>query len=196
MKPRKFPLLLVLGLCLVLAGVLSLAGLQLRLRAGAQESQKILEKLDAILPERTVGVPEAFLTPAMPVLEIDGVDCVAILDVPGFGVTLPVTAQWDTWKLTRSPARFYGSIYDGSLIIGGFDDPRQFGFCGQIQHGATITLTDTTGQEFTYQVARVDRAKSAEAQWLTDPTWDLTLFCHDLHAMEYIAVRCAFAYGN
>ena len=195
MKKRKFPLFLVLGICLILAGVSLVLVFQIRMHMGAQHSQAILSSMEQVLPERTAGVPGIYLTSGMPVLEIEGADYVAMLEVPSFGIALPVSNQWDSNKLSRSPSRFFGSAYDNTLIIGGADDPRQFGFCDKIEHGALITVTDMTGAQFTYTVSGVDRAKHAGPQWLADADCDLTLFCHDLYSMEYIAVRCDFAYN-
>ena len=194
MKKRKFPLLLVLGICLILASVSLVLAFQIRMHMGVQHSQKILSIMEQLLPERSPGVPGIYLTSGMPVLEIENVDYVAMLEVPSFGIALPVADQWDSNKLFQSPSRFFGSAYDNSLIIGGVDDPRQFGFCDKIEHGAQITVTDMTGAQFTYTVSSVDRAKHADAQWLMDADCDLTLFCHDIYSMEYIAVRCVFLF--
>ena len=195
MKKRKFPLFLVLGICLILASVSLVLVFQIRMHMGVQHSQKILSSMEQLLPERSPGVPGIYLTSGMPVLEIENVDYVAMLEVPSFDLALPVADQWDNNDLSRSPIRFFGSAYDNSLIIGGVDDLRQFGFCDKIAHGARITVTDMTGAQFTYTVSGVDRAKHAETQWLMDPNCDLTLFCHDIYSMEYIAVRCDFAYN-
>lgn len=195
MKKHKFPLLMVLGLCLILISVSLLLFFQIRLHLGAQHSQRVLLQMNEILPERTQGVPVAYPNSAMPVLEMDSVDYVATIEIPSFGITLPVADQWDSDKLYRSPARFFGSTYEGTLIIGGVDDSQQFGFCDKIEHGAIITVTDMTGAQFTYTVSRVDRSKHAETQWLRSADCDLTLFCRDVYSMEYIAVRCLLSYG-
>lgn len=194
MKKHKFPLLVVLGICLILISVFLLLFFQIRLHLGVQHSHRILSQMNEILPERTQGVLGTYPNSAMPVLEIDGVDYVATVEIPSFGITLPVADPWDSDKLYRSPARFFGSAYDGTLIVGGVDHSRQFGFCDKIQHGATIIVTDLTGAQFTYTVSRVDRAKHAETQWLKTTDYDLTLFCHDVYSMEYIAVRCLLSY--
>ena len=193
MKKHKFPLLMVLGICLILVSVSLLLFFQIRLHLGAQHSQRILLQMNKILPERTQGVPGAYPNSAMPVLEIDGVDYVATVEVPSFGITLPVADQWDSHKLYRSPARFLGNAHEKTLIIGGVDDSRQFGFCDKIEQGALITVTDMTGVRYTYTVSKIDRAKHAETQWLRIAECDLTLFCHDVYSMEYIAVRCVSA---
>ena len=194
MKKRKFPLLLVLGFCLILASVSLVLISQIRMHMGVRHSQKILSSMEQLLPERSPGVPGIYLTSGMPVLEIENVDYVAMLEVPSFGIALPVADQWDSNDLFRSPSRFFGSAYDNSLIIGGADDPRQFGLCDKIEYGTRIIVTDMTGTQFVYTVSGVGRAKHADAQWLMGADCDLTLFCHDIYSMEYIAVRCDFAY--
>lgn len=193
MKKRKIPLVLVLGICLILVSVSMVLAFQIRVQLGVRHSQTILWSMERLLPERTAGVPGSALTSAMPVLEIEGKDYVAMLEVPSFDIALPVADQWEQNDLFSSPCRFYGSVHDKTLIIGGADSPRQFGFCDKIEHGARITVTDMTGAQFTYTVSRIDRAKHAETQWLLDSDYELTLFCHGVYSMEYIAVRCDLA---
>lgn len=190
MKKRKFPLFLVLGICLILVAVSLMLVLQLRMHLGAQHCHSILLSMEQVIPERTAGVPGGYLVSAMPVLEIEDADYVAVLEVPLFDVVLPVADLWDSNKLYLSPSRFHGSAYDNSLVIGGDDAPLQFGFCDKIEHGTRITVTDMTGARFAYTVSGIDRAKHADSQWLMDSEHDLTLFCHDVYSMEYIAVRC------
>ena len=195
MKKHKFPLLVVLGICLILISVSLLLFFQTCLHLGAQHSRRIILQMNEILPEKTQGVPGVYPSSAMPVLEIDGVDYVAIVEVPSFGITLPVADQWDSDKLYRSPARFFGSTYDSTLIIGGADYPLQFGFCDEIEHDAVLNITDMTGAQFSYIVSRIDRSKHAQPQWLQNEEYDLTLFCRSAYSMEYIAVRCILAYN-
>lgn len=188
-----------ISLPILLGGLLVLAGLGLALvsaaqaRIGGQKCQAVVSQMQEILPARTSGMPGTYPDAAMPMLEIDGVEYVALLQIPSFGLSLPVEAGWDEKNLSTSPCRFTGSAYDHTLVIGGRDDPQQFGFCGQISYGALVTVTDMTGAEFTYQVSSVERASQGATQWLTNEAFDLTLFCHDLYSMEYIAVRCEFA---
>ena len=150
--------------------------------------------MNKLLPDRTPGTPEAYLDSVMPVLEINGIDYVALIEIPSQGIALPVSDRWNSTGLLDSPARFSGSAYDKSLVIGGTDDPKQFGFCDEIKHDAVITITDMTGAQFSYTVSRIDRAKHAEAQWLQNEAYDLTLFCRSTYSMEYIAVRCVLTY--
>lgn len=192
---RNKPLLLVLGIGLILASLCLMLFYGLRMHIGTKRGREILTQMTALLPERTQSAGEAYPDSRMPVLSLDGTDYVAMLEIPAFGVTLPVADQWDSKNLYCAPSRFSGSAYDQMLVIGGADTPGQFSFCDQIDNGAVITVTDMTGVQFTYTVSRVDRAKHAESQWLMSADYDLTLFCHDFYSMEYIAVRCLLSYS-
>lgn len=190
---RKKSLLFILGIGMILASLCFVLILGIRMHLGAQKSQKIVSQMTALLPEGTQNVPGIYPNSGMPVLALDGVDYVAMLAVPAFGVTLPVSDKWDSKNLYSAPSRFSGSAYDNTLVIGGADSPQQFFFCDEIDNGSVITVTDMTGAQFAYTVSRVDRAKHAETQWLVSADFDLTLFCRDAYSLEYIAIRCVSA---
>lgn len=190
MRKAKKTLPLILGVVLVVCGLCGLLAFHLRGELGVRECQKTVEKMEQLLPERTPGVPGSYVHTAMPVLQIDGKDHVAIVEIPAYGIRLPVAADWDAEGLYASPSRFYGSAYDHSLVIGGADHPRQFGFCDQIDIGAMVTVTDMTGAVFSYKVVTVERAEHAQSRWLLSEEYDLTLFCRDSGSMKYVAVRC------
>ena len=187
---RKAPFFLILGIFLVALSLCFAVIVQLQLRTGAKTCQTVIAEMENLLPERTSGILGSSSNSGMPVLEINGADYVAILEIPAFGITLPVADNWSSAKLSRSPARFSGSVYDKALVIGGADYPRQFDFCDEIAHGDMVIITDMTGARFSYSVSRIDRASRAEAQWLENAAYDLTLFCRNTFSMEYLAVRC------
>ena len=193
MKRRK-PFLLILGTCLIVFSLCCVIVVQFQQYHGAKNCQEVAMEMNKLLPDRTPGDPGAYSDSAMPVLEINGIDYVALIEIPSQGIALPVSDRWNSTGLLDSPARFSGSAYDKSLVIGGTDDPKQFGFCDEIKHDAVITITDMTGAQFSYTVSRIDRAKHAEAQWLQNEAYDLTLFCRSTYSMEYIAVRCVLTY--
>lgn len=163
---------------------------QLRVQLSVRNCQDCVTQIEELLPEKTPGFPGSVSDSAMPVLEIGGTDYIALIEVPAYGVTLPVAGRWDTGKLSHYPCRFWGSVYDNSLVVGGSDQTGQFDFCDQINPGAEITVTALNGEEFTYSVERVDRADHAEADWLMQDDYDLTLFARSAFSLEYIAVRC------
>lgn len=193
---RKMPLLFVLGIGLILSSLCIMLIFGIRMYAGNQHSRKIVSQMNDILPQRKQGIPGTQFVSQMPALALDGADYVAMLEIPAFGVTVPVTDKWDSRNLYSAPCRFAGSAYDNTLVIGGTDSSQQFAFCDKIDNGASVILTDMTGVMFSYTVSRVDRAKHAETQWLMEADCDLTLFCKDVYSMEYIAVRCILSYGG
>ncbi len=195
MKKRKFPSVLVLGISLVVISFSLIISLQIRTYIGASESQKVVTRMNELLPDRVLGVMGVYPNPNMPILEINDVDYVALIDIPSLNLSLPVADTWNSQKLYSSPARFYGSCYDNSLVIGGADTSHQFSFCDKIDNEAVINVTDMTGTQFSYTVSRVDRSKNAESNWLISRDYDLTLFCRDALSMEYVAVRCNFMYS-
>ena len=192
---RRIPFLLILGTCLIVFSLCCVIVVQLRQYNGAENCQEVAMEMNKLLPDRTPGVPGVYSDSVMPVLEINGADYVALLEIPSQGVVLPVADQWNSMGLSNSPARFSGSAYDKSLVIGGVDHPRQFGFCDEIEHDAVLNITDMTGAQFSYIVSRIDRSKHAQTQWLQNEEYDLTLFCRSAYSMEYIAVRCILAYN-
>lgn len=195
MKKQKASVFVILGFCLIVCSFFLMLAFYFRVYINAKNRQEIISKLNDSLPDRTLGTPGIYLNPTMPVLEIDGIDYVAILEIPAFFVKFPIANTWDSKLLSFYPARFYGSAYDGTLVIGGSDHPQQFYFCDKIENGTLVTVTDMTGSQFTYMVSGIDRAKHAESKWLTNTDYDLTIFCRDIYAMEYIAVRCVSSCG-
>lgn len=190
MKKRKVSVLAVAGICLLACSVCLLAVWQVHMRLGFRQSQKATEQIGLLLPERTPGIAEAHADDQMPVVEIAGIDYVGLLDVPALGFSTAIADHWNSKVLPSAVGRLWGSVYEGSLVVGGPDAPGQFDFFDAVELGMEIAMTDMTGTQFSYAVSRIDRAKSADAQWLADGDFALTLFCRDTYAMEYIAIRC------
>ena len=181
----------ILGCLLILASMGILLFSHFHAQKAQEDAVKITDQIGAILPPRSVGVMESYSCTEMPVLQIGGKDFAALIEIPAFGVTLPMYNFWDAAKVTSYPCRFCGTVYDGSLIIGGADQQGQFDFLGRIELGSVIKVVDMTGAEYVYTVARVDRSKTAEADVLIDEASDLTLFARDTYSLDYLIVRCA-----
>ncbi len=179
--------LIALGMLLVVLGSGWLLFHHLSANAELEITQRVLAQLDKVLPPATAG---QLSDRQMPELTIQGYDVVAVLELPDYGVRLPVGNRWENQERTAHPQRFSGSAYDRTLVIGGSDRAGQLECLDRIEIGAEVTITDMTGGVFTYRVTRVDRSDSAEAELLADPTADLTLFTRDPYSLEYILVRC------
>ena len=179
-----------LGCVLIVASLGLVLFFQIRTNRAVENAARITQTIQSILPPRTAGVMDEYTTMDMPVLQIEGQDFCGLVEIPAYGVTLPVYDSWETAKLSAYPCRFWGSAYDGSLIIGGADQAGQFDFLDLIDNGALVTFTDVTGAAFDYTVDIVERYDSIPAEVLMEEEPGLTLFVRDAYQLHYILLRC------
>lgn len=189
----KLNLLQKLGLVLVIASCAVLLGSEAVAARNRSAVQQITSQIKASLPECAQGDPGSYSDTAMPVLQIGGEDFGALLEVPLFGVVLPVGSSWEDGHISQYPCRFWGSAYDNTLIVGGSGRKGQLDFCGKLSLGDKLRITDMTGTQFSYEVVRIDRAKHADMDTLQKNICDLTLFARDSTSLDYIVVRCRCA---
>ena len=178
------------GVALLACGLILLLATHIAEVVGQQKAAELAARLQQRLPTATVGVQDTYSSMAMPALEVDGENVIGLLEIPSHGVTLPIGSAWDTWKLISYPQRFSGTVYDGSLIIGGRDSVGQLECLKVVDIGDEIVVTDMTGARFTYAVESVQRSSSAAASVLDEGDADLTLFVRAAYGTEYVIVRC------
>ena len=152
-KKPNFPVLA--GIFLIFFSCTLVFVHQFRIHAGLTRSAQLAAKLEPMIPQRSEGYLGIYSEPEMPVLELEGRDWCGLLEIPAYGLTLPIQGVWDPGSLPSAPCRFWGSVYDGTMILGGADQEGQFAFCSRTNPGDFVILTDMLGNEFTYQVARV-----------------------------------------
>lgn len=190
MKRKALSILCVLlGALLIGAAAVFFTVRQAGKKQNAAELPSIVEALEAALPERRAGVPEQRTDSTMAAVEIGGLDMIGLLELPGRGIRLPVAAQWEGSDGGFRPARYMGSVYDGTLIIGGSSD--SFAFISLLDAGEEITFTDMTGSVFRYTVRKISHADNARTDTLADPDDALTLFAKKDGG--FLIVRCETA---
>lgn len=190
---KNAPLLLKAGLFLVLLSFVILVGSEIRSIGNRAATRKLTEQIRSGFGERTQGDPDGYSDLQMPVLQLEGEDFSGLIEIPAFGVSLPLGSSWDSHKLSRYPCRFWGSVYDSSLIIGGSGSKGQFDVCASLDLGDRILITDMTGVQFSYEVARIDRRKHADMETFQEDQRDLILFARDGRSRSYMIVRCVIA---
>ena len=189
----KMNLLQKLGISLVLVSAVLLLGSEWMAIRNRSALQELAARIIAGLPQISEGDPENYSDPAMPVLQLEGKDFAGLLQVPSFGIDLPIGSDWDRGAVSRYPCRFWGSVYDHSLIVGGSGQKGQFDFCGKLDLEERILVTDLTGARFSYEVFRIDRRSRADMETFRESEGDLILFARDGNSRDYIIVRCRFA---
>lgn len=192
---KRFSLIQLLGFLLIALAMSLLLAQQVLISRNLHRQTEILRKIQSLLPERTTGTMADYSDPEMPVFQVDGKDYVCLLEVPSQAVCLPVENQWRSGILAMPVGRFWGSIYDGTLILGGGNEKGQLEFCGRLDIGDQIILTDMQGTEFSCKVSRIDRSRSADLEKLADQTYPLTLFVREPYDQSYIIVRCDWEFG-
>ena len=189
MKQRSNTFLLA-GLLLVLVSFGLLAVTILRTNAAASTAAELAAELEKTMPPRSVGLMDSYTNMEMPAFSLDGQDFIGTVTIPAFQTVLPIASVWDAGTVSSFPCRFWGTVYDGSLVLGGADQKGQFDFLEQIQNGDSVLVTDMTGAQFSYRVSAIHRADSARADILLDGQSDLTIFARNARSLEYIIVRC------
>ena len=191
---KAFLLVRILGVLLLSLGLGALLVQQLLIHRSAQARAEISEQIQQLLPEGSMGTTADYSAAEMPVLQIGGTDYVCLLEVPSMGLCLPIQNQWKSGILTTQPGRFWGSIYDGSLILGGGNQAGQFDFCTMLDIGDPLLLTDMQGTQFRCSVENIQRSSAADFETLSDGAYPLTLFVQEKYDGRYIIVRCDWAY--
>lgn len=179
---------LLAGICMLAAAALMMVSWQRGMRVSQQQAADYVHTLRTLLPEPQSAFPEERSNNAMPVLALDGRDFIGIVEMPRYGSALPVCADWG--RVSQYPCRFDGSIYDGTLQIGGSSQRGQYDFYREISVGDSVYFTDMQGRRYAYAVTDLHYAKHADQAALQRKEADLTLFIKNAYSFEYIIISC------
>jgi sortase A len=179
---------LLSGTVMMAAALVTLLFWQWNIHASAKAAGEYVHTLRTLIPEPQGAVPEQRQDNTMAVLSLNGTDFVGILEMPKFGSSLPVGADWG--NITRYPCCFSGSVYDGSIRIGATSQPGQYDFFREISVGDSLYFTDMTGNRYSYTVTDIRYAKHANQESPDSREADLTLFLQNVYAFEYIQIYC------
>ena len=156
-----------------------------------------MESLTAALPERLETekkelVPEYKKNPEMemPTVEVNGQECVGMIEIPALGLKLPVISEWSDAKLKKAPCRYSGSAYLKNMIIAGHNYRTHFSGIKRLNPGDSIVFTDADGNVFSYGVAEIETIGGYDIEKMEAGDWDLTLFTCTNKGKARAAVRC------
>ena len=137
-------------------------------------------------------IPDYILDPTreMPVVEEDGEDYVCVLDIPVLDLHLPVISELSYPALKKAPCRYEGSAYTDDLIIGAHNYKTHFGTLKVLEPGDEILLTDMDGNQFHYEVSKVETLDGGDLPGLESGDWDMTLFTCTIGGVSRVTVRC------
>ena len=176
------------GTCLLIISVLLPFLWQWSVRSSEQKMEQCIDTVRTLIPEIQSAAPEERMDNTMPVLSMYGTDYVGILEIPRYDSDLLVCADWG--GLTKHPCRLGGSIYDGTMQIGGTSQKGQYDFFREISAGDAVYFTDMEGNRYTYAVTDIHYEKHADQAALHQEEAALTLFIKNVYGFEYIVVYC------
>lgn len=176
------------GVGLLVAAAILMFLWQYGIQTSAQEAATCVQALRMLMPEPQGALLEEHTDNSMPVLSLNGTDYIGILELPAHGSALPVCADWG--HSSKQPCRFDGSIYDGTMQIGGTSQKGQYAFYREISVGDTVCFTDVTGNRYTYAVTGIRYEKHANQAAINREDAALVLFIKNIYAFEYVMIFC------
>lgn len=199
-KAMKGKILTGVGLLLIAAALLlTVYNIRESDRAGSESEEMVvrMESLTADLPERLETekkelVPEYVKNPEMemPTVEVNGQECVGMIEIPALGLKLPVISEWSDAKLKKAPCRYSGSAYLKNMIIAGHNYSTHFSGIKRLNPGDSVVFTDADGNVFSYEVAEIETVGGYDIEKMEAGDWDLTLFTCTNKGKARAAVRC------
>lgn len=181
---------MIFGIILIVLSVTAVLVSEISKNNSIKNTEVIVSELRSLMPETVDCVPDDRINTVMPILQVKKDDFVGIIEVPLFGTELPLCDEWNGTRVSQYPCRYMGSTYDNSLIIGGSDNKGQFDFIKKISNGDIVSVTDATGQRFSYTVTDIRKTKDVSTENLTSKDCDLVLFARNSFAFDYTVVRC------
>ena len=189
-KSNIWIVLLLIGVILVLGSAALLITSGLQEKTAMVNAEKTVNSLKKIIPSVHDEIIDDRANLTMPSMEIDDLSYCGIIELPSYNTKLPIYSFWDKIKVSKFPCKYSGSIYNGSLIIGGSDNEGQFDFIQTITGNDTVYITDMTGARYTYVVEEIVRTRDVSNNSLATNKFDLTLFAKNTYSLDYTIVRC------
>lgn len=177
------------GSVLILAAVLLPIFWQFKINASVEKTKETVTVIKSLIPEPESAFLEERTDNTMSVLSVGGKDFSGIIEIPRYGSVLPVCDSWG--KVFESPCRLSGSIYNGTLQVGGTSQKGQYDFYREISAGDSVFFTDMEGNRFSFEVTDIRYEKHADQAALNRKDASLVLFIKNIYAFEYIVVFCS-----
>lgn len=177
--------------CLVLALIISVNNL-IDDRISINSQNKLIEAYDnQIVDESLLEVPDYVLNPDMdmPEVDVDGLSCIGILEVPSLDLRLPILGDWSDELLKKAPCRYSGSAYTNNMVIAGHNSRVQFNKLNKLKEGDLIVFTDVVGNVFEYYVSAIEVLDGDDVEGMLNG-WPLTLFMCTYDNLSRYTIRC------
>lgn len=176
------------GIGLLTAAVVALILWYANIRIWEGRTADYVDALRTVMPEPQNCAPEERRDNTMPVLPLDGINFIGIVEIPRYGSTLPVCGDWG--QTHKYPCQFDGSIYNRTLKIGATTQRGQYDFYRELSVGDAVYFTDMEGNCYTLEITGLRYSKHADSAALEQEDAALTLFIQNIYSFEYLIVSC------
>lgn len=126
----------------------------------------------------------------MPVVDLNGRDCIGYVEIPALDISLPVLSEWSYPGLKVAPCRYKGSAYLDNMIIAAHNYKTHFGTLETLEPGTEVIFTDVDGNRFEYEVSQLQHLDGTAVEEMEEGDWDLTLFTCTTGGRQRVTVRC------
>ena len=110
------------------------------------------------------------------IIDVNGYDYIGFIEIPKIEIKLPVLSEWDYARLKIAPCRQFGSINTDDIVIAAHNYKKHFGNLSSLNIGDEIILTDTSKNNHTYSVARMEVLKPTDVEKVQNSGYDLVLY--------------------
>ena len=129
----------------------------------------------------------------MATVEVDGYECIGILEIPVLELELPVLTDWSYEKLNKAPCLYYGSYYEKDFVIAAHNYTSHFGRLSELQTEDIVIFTDVNGRSYYYEVVLLETLPEDATKEMIASGFDLSLYTCTLGGDNRITVRCSAA---
>ena len=153
-----------------------------------EKEQKVSQ---AVIQDDVVqNIEDSNILKEMPIVQLDGYDCIGILSIPVLELELPVLHDWDYQKLKLAPCQYYGSCYAENFVIAGHNYSAHFGRLSQLLPEDLILFTDVLGETHYYEVVLLETLSATATESMLTSGFDLSLYTCTPGGANRITVRC------
>ena len=132
----------------------------------------------------------------MPTVRTGSYDYIGYLDFPGYGLTMPVAAEFSFPAMEISPCRHTGSVYNDNLVGAGHNYKTEFDVLFRLKAGDTITFTDVDGNVITYTVREFASVTPDDSDTVMNSGYALTMYTCNWDTTERVTVFCERTGGD
>ena len=192
MKNKKGWVPIALGLVLLLSALALVGYNGYEIFKADRFVQEALAEWPEIPPRAEESLPDYQIDPTreMPIVNLQGIDCIGRLQIPSLSLDLPVASEWSYPTLKKVPCRYSGSAYQENLVIAAHNYRSHFARIRNLEPGASVVLTDGDGNEFHYAVAAIEILPPTAVEEITACDFPLTLFTCTVGGSWRVSVRC------